>query len=260
MAKEPERGLGNLIAQPELAGGLPPFGSVQPSKGRKFLYSAKRFFSNPANIILIIFFAVLAFLIFYPLLTLVVDTFIVNTMQETIYTPGLFVGDATLEWWSRMISNPETAGMYFWVPLWNSIKMSLLSSVIAILYGGIVAFFVTRTNMKGKKIISTVFVFPYIMPSWTLATFWQNFWQNPGIGNGTGGMMYNLFGLRVSEGFVYGIVPSAIVLGLHYAPFAYILIGGILRNMDANLEEAATVLKASRAKIIRRIKIGRAHV
>ena len=50
-------------------------------------------------------------------------------------------------------------------------------------------------------------------------------------------------------------MPSAIVLGLHYAPFAYILIGGILRNMDANLEEAATILKASRFKIIRRITL-----
>ena len=145
--------------------------------------------------------------------------------------------------------------VYFWKPLLNSILMSILASVIAIVYGGIVAFFITRTNMKGKKIISSIFVFPYIMPSWTLATFWQNFWQNPNIGTGRGGMLYNITGLCVPEGFVYGLVPCAVVLGLHYAPFAYILIGGILRNMDANLEEAATMLKASRAKIIYRITL-----
>lgn len=247
---------------------LPAFGSEPPSPSKKFLYAFKRFFSNPANVILVIFFLILAFFIFYPLFSLVYDTFVVNTLEETIYTPGKFEGDGTLQWWIRMISNGTTAPMYFWGPLWNSIKMSLLSSIIAILYGGIVAFFITRTNMKGKKIISLVFVFPYIMPSWTLATFWQNFWQNPDIGNGTGGMWYNI-GLalakhnpanvsgffKVPEGFVYGLVPSAIVLGLHYAPFAYILIGGILRNMDANLEEAATVLKAGRMKIIRRITL-----
>ena len=33
------------------------------------------------------------------------------------------------------------------------------------------------------------------------------------------------------------------------------LIGGILRNMDANLEEAATILQTSRAKIIRKITL-----
>ncbi len=243
-----------LIQAPALAGET-AFGNTPPTKWNKFCYGTKRFIQNPANIILVVFFVVLAFLIFYPLITLVVDTFVINNRQETIYDKGKFEGDFTTVWWYRMLANPDTATMYFWRPLGNSILMSLIASIIAILYGGIVAFFITRTNMKGKKIISSVFVFPYIMPSWTLAMFWQNFWQNPDIGNGTGGMAYNLLGIKVPEGFVYGLVPSAIVLGLHYAPFAYILIGGILRNMDANLEEAATVLKANRAKIIYRITL-----
>lgn len=224
------------------------------TKGQKLWYSVKRFCTNPANIILVVFFVILAVLIFYPLIMLVVDTFIVSSVTEIGYVPGQKLGSFTTKWWYRMFIG-EYSGMYFWGPLLNSILMSLLASIIAILYGGVVAFFVTRTNMKGKKIISTVFVFPYIMPSWTLATFWQNFWQNPDIGTHVGGMVYNLLGLKVPEGFVYGLVPCAIVLGLHYAPFAYILIGGILRNMDANLEEAATVLKAGRAKIIRRITL-----
>jgi iron(III) transport system permease protein len=68
-------------------------------------------------------------------------------------------------------------------------------------------------------------------------------------------MLYYLTKIKVPESFVYGLVPCAIVLGLHYAPFAYILIGGILRNMDANLEEAATILKATRARIIKKITL-----
>ncbi len=224
------------------------------TKLQKLWFSLKRFCTNPANIILVIFFVILAVLIFYPLIMLIVDTFIVSSVTEIGYVPGQKLGSFTALWWHRMFVG-EYSGMYFWKPLLNSVLMSLLASVIAILYGGVVAFFITRTNMKGKKIISMVFVFPYIMPSWTLATFWQNFWQNPDIGTHVGGMVYNLFGLKVSEGFVYGLVPCAVVLGLHYAPFAYILIGGILRNMDANLEEAATVLKAGRGKIIRRITL-----
>ena len=46
-----------------------------------------------------------------------------------------------------------------------------------------------------------------------------------------------------------------IVLGLHYAPFAYILIGGIFRNMDANLEEAATILDTPKWKIMFRVTL-----
>ena len=45
------------------------------------------------------------------------------------------------------------------------------------------------------------------------------------------------------------------MLGLHYAPFAYILIGGIFRNMDANLEEAATILDTPKWKIMTRITL-----
>ncbi len=45
------------------------------------------------------------------------------------------------------------------------------------------------------------------------------------------------------------------VLGLHYAPFAYILIGGIFRNMDANLEEAATILDTPKWKTMFRITL-----
>ena len=45
------------------------------------------------------------------------------------------------------------------------------------------------------------------------------------------------------------------VLGLHYAPFAYILIGGIFRNMDANLEEAATILDTPRWKTMCKITL-----
>lgn len=229
--------------------------AVGTSKWRKFLNACKRFFSQPANIILVITVAVLGFFTLYPLLLLIIDTFRVQIADKML--PGFSdvkVGSFTGLHWATILFS-EDSSMYFWKPLWNSLQMSLLASIIAILYGGIVAFLITRTDLKGKKFLSAVFVFPYIMPSWTIASFWQNFFQNPDVGTRTGGMLFNLTGIKVPESFVYGLVPSAIVLGLHYAPFAYILIGGILRNMDANLEEAATVLKAGRMKIIRRITL-----
>ena len=94
------------------------------------------------------------------------------------------------------------------------------------------------------------------MPAWTLALFWQTFFKNEHIGTGTSnGILASVFGIFMPEWFVYGYFPISIVLGLHYAPFAYILIGGILRNMDANLEEAATVLKTTRWRLLRRITL-----
>lgn len=224
------------------------------SRSRKFKNAVKAFFTQPANIILTISLVILGFFTLFPLILLLIDTFVIHVAESRFQGINGSVGDATTYHWVRMLFS-DMSVIYFWEPLANSLIISLLASVIAILYGGVVAFLITRTDMKAKKFLSAIFVFPYIMPSWTLASFWKNFFQNPDIGTNVGGMLYNLTGIKVSEGFVYGVVPCAIVLGLHYAPFAYILIGGILRNMDANLEEAATILKASRAKIIWRITL-----
>ena len=62
-------------------------------------------------------------------------------------------------------------------------------------------------------------------------------------------------GIETANWFAYGAFPIILVTGLHYAPFAYILIGGVLRNMDANLEEAAVILKTNRLRMFARITI-----
>lgn len=227
----------------------------KPSKLMLLCYKIGQYFKVPANTILVLGCLALLYFTIYPTIILIRSTFDVTVGElPFVIEFGLKIGEPTLFWWKRLFAS-NVSSMYLWEPLLNSVLMSLLAAIIAILYGGIVAFLITRTNLKAKKIISTIFVFPYIMPSWTLATFWQNFFQNPSIGTGTGGMLYNLFHISVPEGMVYGMVPCAIVLGLHYAPFAYILVGGILKNMDANLEEAATILQANRWQIIRKITI-----
>ena len=44
--------------------------------------------------------------------------------------------------------------------------------------------------------LSGVFTFPYIMPAWTLALFWENFFKNVNIGLKTSnGIMAAVFGL-----------------------------------------------------------------
>ena len=86
------------------------------------------------------------------------------------------------------------------------------------------------------------------MPQWTLAMVWRNAFNSNAVTGGADGLLASLFGIHVPLWWCQGLFPSALVLGLHYAPFAYILIGGIFRNMDANLEEAATILDTPKWK------------
>lgn len=213
----------------------------------------KAFIKKPHNIILVGMAVILAYLTLFPLFSLIRDTFIVHP-SEIMSVKGAAVNDYTLFHWRKVFMDGERSMKLFYLPLWNTVQVSLYSSVIAILLGGAVAWLVTRSNMRFKKFISVVFIFPYIMPSWTLAMAWLNFFRNRLVG-GAPGLFTALTGIATPNWFAYGMFPTSVVLGLHYSPFAYILIGGILRNMDANLEEAAMILKASRAKILARINL-----
>ncbi len=224
----------------------------------KFLNFLKSYFSKPSNIILIIFAILLTLTVVIPLVFLLYNTVLVH--QGEARRLGVAVGSLTLNHWYSIFfqSKYNYAVTTFYKPLVNSVGMALVACLISLIIGGGIAWLITRSDFPAKKFISTVFVFPYIMPSWSIAMFWENFFKNNVNLVGAQaqmGMLQSLTRIAVPGGMVYGFWPCAICLGIHYAPFAYILIGGILRNMDANLEEAATILKATRFKILRRITL-----
>ena len=209
------------------------------------------FFGVPANTILIFFGVLLLVLQLAPLVTVLIDTLTVHLMENV---PNAKYGDMTFYHYYSVFGS-KTSWKDFYLPLINSLAVSVLACIFAIVFGGTVAYLITRTNLRFKKFISTVFIFPYIMPQWTLALFWKNMFISTSCSPGYVGEFQAITGLASPEWMVYGMFPIALVLGLHYAPFAYILIGGILRNMDANLEEAATILNIPRWKIFTKVTI-----
>ncbi|MCR4633789.1 MAG: iron ABC transporter permease [Erysipelotrichaceae bacterium] len=211
----------------------------------------KTFFSKPYNILLVLFLVVLTFLVVIPLVSIVRDTFIVHSAEKSRVHQA--VGTFTTYHWKRLFAS-EFSKSLLWDPIRNSIVTSTWACVVSILIGGSFAWLVSRSDMRWKKLLTKLFIFPYIMPSWTLGLAWKNFFKNIEI-TGSNGIFYSLTGIQVPTWFAYGEFPIIIVTGMHYAPFAYILIGGILHNMDANLEEAAIILKTSRLRMFLRITI-----
>lgn len=213
------------------------------------------FLSKPPNVMLVIFGIALTALTLIPVLSVLKEMFVVHVGIEKTMT-GLQTGEYTLYHWKKLIFDGGDWSMAtFWTPLLNSFMIGFGGAVLGIGIGGTVAWLLARSNMKYKGAIGALFMFPYIMPAWTLALFWLSMFQNSLIGGGNAGIMQGLFGIYMPEWFVYGLFPCVIVTGLHFAPFSYILIGGTLKNMDATLEESATILKASRFKIFRKITL-----
>lgn len=218
-----------------------------------FSMKLRMFFRKPYNVILVLLFAALILLTFLPLLSIVLDTVTVHS-SEVMRIRGSHAGDFTDYHWTKVLLDGTTSMSIFYKPLWNTVLISLSTCAIAIFFGGGMAWLITRTDIKYKPFLSALFVVPYIMPSWTLALAWLNFFRNSLVG-GVPGLFTVLTGIPTPNWFAYGFFPISIVQGLHYAPFAYILIGGILKHMDASLEEAAQLLHASRWQIMKRITL-----
>ena len=227
--------------------------TAKKNKSAVFRNSVRTYFSKPENVILLIFGILCTLATIMPIVAIVRDTFKIHPGTIDQHLTGRTSGYSVANYIDLFTSRLAMTNL--WKPLVNTLFLSVLSCAISILYGGFFAFLVTRTNMRFKKYLSSIFIFPYIMPQWTLAVVWQNLFNSNAVVGTADGLLANIFHIYMPKWWCVGLFPSAMVLGLHYSAFAYIMIGGIFKNMDANLEEAATILDTPKWKIITRITL-----
>ena len=226
---------------------------LHASKATIFWNRLKTYFSKPYNVILLLLGIVLSFTTIAPIVAIVEDTFKIHPGTIDAYLTGKSEGYTLVNYIDLFTS--KMAKTNLWTPLLNTVLLAVGTCLVSILFGGIFAFLITRTNLAWRKYLSSIFIFPYIMPQWTLAVVWQRLFNSNAVTGTSNGLLASLFGVTMPKWWCQGLFPSLIVLGLHYAPFAYILIGGIFRNMDANLEEAATILDTPRWKTMFRVTL-----
>ena len=213
----------------------------------------KTFLSKPYNVILLVMGVLVTISTIAPFIAIVKDTFEIHPGTIDAYLSKKSSGYTLVNYIDLFTS--RLAMFNLWTLLLNTLLLAFWTCVFAIIFGGTTAFLVTRTNMAWKKYISGIFIFPYIMPQWTLAVVWQNLFNSNTVTGTSNGLLAALFGIEMPIWWCKGLFPSVVVLGMHYAPFAYILIGGIFKNMDANLEEAATILDTPKWKTMFRITL-----
>ena len=213
----------------------------------------KTFLSKPHNVILLLMGIVVTVTTVAPIVAIVEDTFKIHPGTIDAHLTGQVSGYTVVNYIDLFTSNLAKTNL--WTPLLNTVFLAVGTCVVSILFGGIFAFLVTRTNLAWRKYLSAIFIFPYIMPQWTLAVVWQNLFDSNAVTGTSNGLLSATLGIEMPLWWCKGLFPSLVVLGLHYAPFAYILIGGIFRNMDANLEEAATILDTPKWKTMWKITL-----
>ena len=211
------------------------------------------FLSKPHNVILLLMGIVVTVTTIAPVVAIVEDTFKIHPGTIDAHLTGQVSGYTLVNYIDLFTSNLAKTNL--WSPLLNTLYLAVGTCVVSILFGGVFAFLVTRTNLAWRKYLSSIFIFPYIMPQWTLAVVWQNLFDSNAVTGTSNGLLAATLGINMPLWWCKGLFPSLVVLGLHYAPFAYILIGGIFRNMDANLEEADTILDTPKWKTMCKITL-----
>ena len=145
----------------------------------------------------------------------------------------------------------------FYGPFFNTLAVPLTSPAWSpSCLAAIVAFLITRAHEHQiQKPVFAVRIPPHHAPSLDAGAVLADLLKNVNIGTGTSnGIMAAVFGIYAPEWLVWnGYFPHQPGAGPALCPFAYILIGGISRNMDAGTWRRPRPSRSPRWRIISRI-------
>ena len=188
-----------------------------------------------AQIILFLSIAILVIVVAFPVLLILFNAFWV----EDHFT---FSGAIDI------LKEPET-----FKALMNSLIIAGMSTIGSTIVGTFFAWLVTRTDMPHKRFMKSMFLVPFMLPSFIGAMAWKMLLSpNAGFINrffmdhlGFDGPIFNLYSY-------YGI--SAVEV-MYLFPFVFIQVCGALERMDPTLEESARISGAGLFTITRKITI-----
>ena len=215
-----------------------------------FLSRVRLYLKNPMVWVALLLVFILIYLAVVPLYMMMSESLhwqISDTRLRSEAEPGKFT---YFHWW-RMLGS-EMSQVMFYQPLWNTILISVGSSLLALIIGIGLAWLVARTNLPGRKFVTWLAPLPYMMPSWYLALAWLVVFKNDRVG-GSMGLFQYLSGFAPPDWVSYGPFPIIITLGIYLYPFVFLLVVAALSSFDSSLEEAALVQGATYGNILRKI-------
>ncbi len=220
---------------------------------QKALASSRRFFrwlTKPHVFLSLIMLVMLVYLIVIPLYRMV-ETTLTYQEKDLVTQHDAELGEFTLYHWQRMLAS-KISTIVTYGSLQHSLVTSVGATLIAMALGCLMAWFVVRTDMPGRKLINVLAIVPYMMPSWTIAMAWTVLFKNRTIG-GAPGLLEFLLGTGPPDWFAYGPFPIMVSSGLHYYTFFFLFVSTALMSIDSNLEEAGEIMGASRRRILFKI-------
>ena len=134
--------------------------------------------------------------------------------------------------------------------IWISVSFAVLSTLATVPIG-IAAALVTQNAYRGRGLVRAVFLIPYVLPSFVVATVWRTMLQPDGVVNGWLAAVGVDGGLWLSGPRSYW----ALVLVEIWAawPFVYLMALAALQSVDHEVHEASAVDGATWWPKLRRV-------
>ena len=173
------------------------------------------------NIVTFLIIIVFAIFLIYPLLSLFLDGF----------------KDSKSGVWSLMNYIQFFSKKYYTSALINSFKLTISVTVIAVLIGVPLAYFMSFYKIKGKGILEVLFIISMMSPNFIGAYSWILL-----IGRNGSVTKFLEKALGISMPSIYGFAGMLLVFSLKLYPFIYIYVSGALKKIDVALSEAAESL------------------
>ena len=197
------------------------------AKSQNARLERKKFYSDPILVgMIVVLLIFLLLFILYPLLMLLVDSF---------YTEGR----VTLDVFKRVLSL-QRFRKAFTNTLVLGVITGLASTLIGLLFAYVEVYVKVRTKVL-KRLFSVVSMLPVVSPPFVLSLSMIMLFGRSGI------ITRSL--LKIYDSNVYGLGGIAIVQTMTFFPVCYLMLKGLLKNIDPSLEEATRDMGASRWKV-----------
>lgn len=136
---------------------------------------------------------------------------------------------------------------------WNSLQFAAGTSVLAFVFGTLLAWMNERTNTPCKSLFFALSLIPLIIPGILFTVAWILL-GSPKIGI-LNLALQRLLGTDAVFFDVYSMGGMIWVDALHYSPIAFLLMTAAFRSMDPALEESAVMSGASVLQVVRRVTL-----
>jgi iron(III) transport system permease protein len=136
--------------------------------------------------------------------------------------------------------------------LLNTLTVSLAATVMALVFGFVMAWILARTNVPGRRTFEQLMAVPYYLTPLLGALAWSL------LGSPESGFINQVWRALGGHSYLINInTPYGIawVMALFEGSVAFVMIAAVMKSMDPSLEEASQIMGASRLRTMLRITL-----